>query len=128
MAGKDTLMNQSGQQCPDLDVDSSVTLPPLAERKRSFIEYMTRIKVDTVKHGDQRREWFHKVSLGCFREYLRPRGYTDKDVNRIHPAFWEYYRHKDILMLSLPEPNPPGSELAYAYDPTTKKIVLFYRP
>ena len=89
---------------------------------------MTKFTVDTVKQDDQAREWLKKVSFGCFREYLRPRGYTDEEVNRINSTFWEYYHDKDILMLGLPEPNPPGGELAYAYDPTTKKILLFYRP
>jgi hypothetical protein len=128
LAGKDTLVNKSGQQFPDPDMDSSVALRTLAERKRAFIKFMTTITVDTVKQGDQRREWFKKVSFGCFRESLQPRGYTDKEVNRIHSTFWEYYHEKDILMLSLPEPNQGGPEEAYAYDPTTKKILLFYRP
>ena len=128
LTGKDTLLNKPGCQVPEIDVDSSVTLPSLAERKQSFIDFMTKLTVDTVKRMDQRREWFNKESFGCFRECLRPRGYTDEELHRIHSTFWEYYRDKDILMLSLPEPDPPGSELAYAYDPTTKRIVLFYRP
>ncbi|HUI29015.1 MAG TPA: hypothetical protein VLX91_02270 [Candidatus Acidoferrales bacterium] len=133
MAGNDTLLHKIDSGW--VDDDELVDAPSasqhdsiLSKKKNIFLDGMTKLIIDTVHPGDGRRDFFKKVSSYMFRNYFNKMGYSDGQILRLHSAFWQYYDDKDIFMIALQDPNPPGAESASAYDPTTRKVIPFYSP
>jgi hypothetical protein len=132
IAGNDTLISQSDSSSYyDWELENSSLASQrdsiLDAKRKFFLNYKTKLDIDTVKPADERRETFRKFSLSEFSIYLKSKGYSEQQINEYYMAFWKYYENRNILIFALPNPNPPN-ELAYAFDPNTRIIIPFYAP
>ncbi len=99
----------------------------LSNKRTCLSNGLVDLDLEVVKPDDRRRGEFKQISLREFAAYYSSIGYSKDRIAGIHKSFWDYYTAKDIVLIGLPNPNPPN-ELVYVFEPDTRKIVPFYTP
>jgi hypothetical protein len=96
----------------------------LQKKKNCLLTKMTIVEMESLTSDTE----YFKISMSVFQDYYCRQGISIDSAQQIHRAFWNYYGHREIFMLSFYNPDPPGNEVGYVVDPYSRKIVPFYVP